>query len=115
MEDHGSMSEMRSSRRIARVPAEGGRPAHLGDPRLVGSPKAALVRIQGDEYGDGTACRMHQQLFAETMRALGLDPTYGAYLDALPGTTLATVNLISLFGLHRRWRGALVVTSPSLR
>ena len=42
------------------------------------------------------------------MRALGLDPTYGAYLDALPGTTLATVNLITLFGLHRRWRGALV-------
>ncbi|HEV7861877.1 MAG TPA: iron-containing redox enzyme family protein, partial [Acidimicrobiia bacterium] len=33
---------------------------------------------------------------------------YGAYLDLLPGTTLATVNLISLFGLHRRWRGALM-------
>src|SRR5438045_2693004 len=32
----------------------------------------------------------------------------GAYLDRLPGTTLATTNLISLFGLHRRWRGALV-------
>jgi hypothetical protein len=26
----------------------------------------------------------------------------------LPGVTLATVNLISFFGLHRRWRGALV-------
>jgi len=39
---------------------------------------------------------------------LGLDSSYGAYLDHLPGTTLATVNLISLFGLHRRWRGALV-------
>jgi hypothetical protein len=42
------------------------------------------------------------------MVALGLDPTYGAYLERLPGVTLATVNLISLFGLHRRWRGALV-------
>ena len=43
-----------------------------------------------------------------TMEALGLDRTYGAYLDLIPGVTLATVNLISLFGLHRRWRGALV-------
>jgi hypothetical protein len=42
------------------------------------------------------------------MRALGLDPTYGAYLDRLPAVTLATVNLVSLFGLHRRWRGALI-------
>jgi hypothetical protein len=41
------------------------------------------------------------------MEAVGLDSTYGAYLDVLPGSTLATVNLISLFGLHRRWRGAL--------
>jgi hypothetical protein len=42
------------------------------------------------------------------MRSLGLDPTYGAYLPRLPGITLATVNLMSLFGLHRRWRGAIV-------
>ena len=34
--------------------------------------------------------------------ALGLDPSYGAYLDLIPGVTLATVNLMSLFGLHRR-------------
>jgi hypothetical protein len=26
----------------------------------------------------------------------------------LPGVTLATTNLVSLFGLHRRWRGALI-------
>jgi hypothetical protein len=42
------------------------------------------------------------------MRALDLDPTYGAYLDQLPAVTLATTNLISMFGLHRRLRGALV-------
>jgi len=42
------------------------------------------------------------------MEALGLERTYGAYLDAIPGVTLATVNLMSLFGLHRRWRGAIV-------
>jgi hypothetical protein len=51
---------------------------------------------------------MHQNLFALTMRALGLDPRYGAYLDLLPAPTLAAVNVVSFFGLHRRWRGALV-------
>jgi hypothetical protein len=77
-------------------------------PRLDGDAKAALVRIQADEYGFGVRGAMHHELFARTMRVLGLDPTYGAYLNLLPGSTLATVNLISLFGLHRRWRGALV-------
>jgi hypothetical protein len=42
------------------------------------------------------------------MTGLGLDPSYGAYLDLLPGITLATVNMISLWALHRRLRGALV-------
>lgn len=77
-------------------------------PRLAGPAKAALIEIQADEYGGGRAERMHQELFGATMAALGLDPAYGAYLDATPAPTLATVNLMSLFGLHRRWRGALV-------
>ncbi|HEY2320355.1 MAG TPA: iron-containing redox enzyme family protein [Solirubrobacteraceae bacterium] len=76
-------------------------------PRLTGAPKSALVEIQSDEYGGGRPARMHAALFAKTMRGLGLDPTYGAYLDLLPGITLATVNLMSMFGLHRRLRGAL--------
>ena len=77
-------------------------------PRLSGPPKAALVEIQADEYGGGRPERMHARLFADAMSALGLDPAYGAYLDRLPGRTLATVNLMSLFGLHRRLRGAIV-------
>ena len=77
-------------------------------PRLSGPPKAAMVEIQADEYGGGRAERIHAALFAKTMERLGLDSTYGAYLDLIPGFTLATVNLISLFGLHRRWRGAVV-------
>ncbi len=77
-------------------------------PRIGGRAKAALVEIQTDEYGGGVEAEMHATLFADVMGALGLDTTYGAYLDRLPGSTLATVNLISLFGLHRRWRGALV-------
>ncbi len=77
-------------------------------PRLSGAPKAALIEIQIDEYGRGRADRMHAELFARAMGALDLDPGYGAYLEQIPGVTLATVNLMSLFGLHRRWRGAIV-------
>ena len=77
-------------------------------PRIGGRAKAALVEIQADEYGGGVEAEMHATLFADVLAALGLDTEYGAYLDRLPGTTLATVNLISLFGLHRRWRGALI-------
>ena len=94
-------------------------PHTFGIPRITGPAKAAMVEIQADEYGGGNAERMHSALFATTMRELGLDPTYGAYVALLPASTLATVNLISLFGLRRRWRGALVghlagfeITSP---
>ena len=83
-------------------------PHTWGIPRLDGPAKAALVLIQSDEYGNGVPDAVHAERFAVTMEALGLDRTYGAYLDLIPGVTLATVNLISLFGLHRRWRGALV-------
>ena len=77
-------------------------------PRLWGEAKATMVEIQTDEYGSGRPGEMHAELFAVTMRALGLDATYGAYIDRLRAETLATVNLATLFGLHRRWRGALV-------
>ena len=77
-------------------------------PRLEGSAKTKVMEIQYDEYGSGDPSWMHSELFRRTMEAAGLDGSYGAYVDRLPGVTLATVNLISLFGLHRRWRGALV-------
>jgi Iron-containing redox enzyme len=77
-------------------------------PRLSGPPKAALVEVQADEYGGGRPERVHATLFANAMAAVGLDPRYGTYLERLPGSTLATVNLMSLCGLHRRLRGALV-------
>lgn len=76
-------------------------------PRLSGRAKSALVEIQADEYGGGRPGWIHSELFAATMRALGLDDTYGAYVDVVPAPTLANVNLMSLFGLHRRLRGAI--------
>jgi hypothetical protein len=77
-------------------------------PRLSGRAKAAIVEIQADEYGGGRPGQAHADLFGDTMVALGLDPTYGAYVDDVPGVTLATTNLISFLGLHRRLRGAVV-------
>jgi hypothetical protein len=77
-------------------------------PRLRGRAKAAAVTIQYDEYGEGVAGAMHADLFATTMEAFGLDPTYGVYRDLLPAATLATGNLVTMLGLHRRWRAACV-------
>ncbi len=48
-------------------------------PRLFGPPKAALIEIQVDEYGRGRPEWIHAELFAQAMRAVGLDGTYGAY------------------------------------
>jgi hypothetical protein len=83
-----------------------GDPHTFAVPRLSGRAKAALVEIQADEYGGGTPARMHSTLFAGMMRALGLDDTYGALWDDAPAAAFASVNTMSLFGLHRRWRGA---------
>ncbi|MEB7503106.1 iron-containing redox enzyme family protein [Arthrobacter koreensis] len=77
-------------------------------PRMaVGRAKAALVEIQADEYGGGRPERMHSALFARTMEGLGLDTTYGRYLDRIPALVLASSNAMSLFGLNRRLRGCI--------
>ncbi len=77
-------------------------------PRLHGPAKTALLEVQHDEYGGGQPERMHSALFAKSMRGLGLDDSENAYLDRIPGVTIATVNLMSGFGLHRSRRGAIV-------
>src|SRR4051812_40316550 len=88
-------------------------------PRLTGLAKAAFVAIEYDEYGGGHGDRVHQQLFADLMEAAGLDSSYLGYFDAVPAESLASVNLMSMFGLHRELRGAAIghfasteITSP---
>lgn len=76
-------------------------------PRLTGRAKAALVEIQADEYGGGRPERVHAVIFAGTMRGLGLDDAYGTYVDHVPAVTLASLNMMSMFGLNRRLRGAI--------
>ncbi|MER7720948.1 iron-containing redox enzyme family protein [Streptomyces flaveolus] len=77
-------------------------------PRLWGRAKAAMAAVEFDEYGGGRADRVHARLFADLMTDLGLDTTYGRHLEAASAECLATVNMMSLFGLHRALRGALV-------
>ncbi|MEV0666319.1 iron-containing redox enzyme family protein [Actinomadura luteofluorescens] len=92
-------------------------------PRLRGRAKAALVAVENDEFGGGRPEMTHQGLYADLLDDLGLDPSYGAYVDAAPAVMLATVNMMSLFGLHRSLRAALVghfaaaeiTTAPSAR
>jgi hypothetical protein len=76
-------------------------------PRLTGRAKAALVEVQSDEYGGGRPHRIHAEIFARTMRGLGLDDTYGAYVDDVPAITLASFTMMSMFGMNRRLRGAI--------
>lgn len=76
-------------------------------PRLHGRAKAALIEIQMDEHGDGDPNRMHSALFAKLLRGVGLEDTYGAYVDSVPAITLAISNVMSMFGLRREPLGAL--------
>jgi hypothetical protein len=75
-------------------------------PRLGVRAKAALMELQYDEYGAGDPNRLHHHLFARGMESSGLDPSYGAYIDEASTEVLEQNNAMSLFGLHRRLRGA---------
>ncbi|MFI6169440.1 iron-containing redox enzyme family protein [Nocardia sp. NPDC051052] len=88
-------------------------------PRLRGQAKASLVAVEFDEFGGGRGERVHAQLYADLLAGAGLHPGYLHYLDIVPAPMLALVDMMSLFGLHRAWRGALVghfatveITSP---
>ena len=96
-----------SRRPPLRLPAQGGRPAHLGDPRLTGRAKAALVEIQIRRVRRRSSRAHALGAVRNTMARWGWTPLR-RLPRRVPGITLATVNLMSLFGLHRRLRGAIV-------
>ncbi|GAA3801864.1 iron-containing redox enzyme family protein [Nocardioides panacisoli] len=75
-------------------------------PRLEGAPKAALAELQYDEYGGGQPSRLHATLFADALESLGMTTDVIPYVDQAPAATLAAVNVMSLFALNRRLRGA---------
>ena len=77
-------------------------------PRLPTGPQAALVELQYDEYGVGDPLRLHAHLFAKGMEASDLRPERGAYVDEACCEVIEQNNVLSMFGLRRRLRGAAV-------
>ncbi|HXH77405.1 iron-containing redox enzyme family protein [Nocardioides sp.] len=76
-------------------------------PRLPGGrAKAALVEVQFDEYGTGDPQRLHHDLFARGIVACGLSAEPGQYADEAITEVLEQNNAGSMFGMHRRLRGA---------
>ncbi|CAA9393122.1 MAG: hypothetical protein AVDCRST_MAG60-1666 [uncultured Nocardioides sp.] len=76
-------------------------------PRLPGGrAKAALVEVQFDEYGAGDPQRLHHDLFARGMVACGLSDEPGHDADDALTEVLEQNNAVSMFGMHRRLRGA---------
>jgi pyrroloquinoline quinone (PQQ) biosynthesis protein C len=75
-------------------------------PRLQGAAKVALAELQYDEFGAGRPSRLHQDMYARTLVAVGLKPAYGAYIDELSAISLASANVMSLFALNRRLMAA---------
>ncbi|MGW0161723.1 iron-containing redox enzyme family protein [Mycobacterium sp. NPDC003323] len=67
-------------------------------PRLTAAPKAALAEVH--------YAHLHRRPYTQVMAAAGLDDGYLAYLHTVPAESLAVVNLMSMFGLHRSMRGA---------
>ena len=107
--DEGSWEQMReyfAHRSLYHL--KEGDPHAWAIPRLRGRAKASFVAVEFDEFGGGRGDRVHQQLWADLMAAAGLDPTYLGYQDRVTAETLATVNLMSLLGLHRALRGAAI-------
>lgn len=77
-------------------------------PRLGVVSKAALLEVQFDEYGNGDPNRLHHELFRRGMADSGMNIDYGHYIDDAPSEILAMNNAMSMFGLHRRLRGAVL-------
>lgn len=107
LRDHGTAEQMReylAHRSLYHLKEAD--PHAWAIPRLQGQAKAAYVAVEFDEFGGGRGSRMHQVLFRDLLEAAGLDSSYLGYVDRVGAPTLAPVNLMSFFGLHRRWRGA---------
>jgi hypothetical protein len=120
LRDHGTWEQMREYfMHYSLYHLKEGDPHAWAIPRLVGQAKASFVAVEYDEFGAGRGPNVHAQLFADLMDAAGLDRSYLGYIGWVPAESLAVVNLMSMFGLHRAYRGAAIghfasteITSP---
>ena len=77
-------------------------------PSLPVRAKTALMELQYDEYGAGDPNRLHHHLFDLGLREVGLESAYGSHVDEAPLEVLEQDNVVRMFGLQRRLRGAAV-------
>ena len=75
-------------------------------PRISGAAKAALAELQYDEYGAGRADRLHATLYAEALPCRGTRSGLRRLHRRSLGSLVGAANVMSLFGLNRRLRGA---------
>jgi hypothetical protein len=102
--EHGQVLQLLKARTIYHLKESD--PVAWLVPRLGFRTQAALMELQYDEYGAGNANRLHSHLYAKGVDACGLRSQYGAYIDEAPLEVLEQNNAMSMFGLHRRLRGA---------
>ncbi|WP_246210535.1 iron-containing redox enzyme family protein [Nocardioides piscis] len=76
-------------------------PQMFAMPRLPGRAQVAMAELAYDEYGGGHPDRLHSLLYARAMEQCGLVSEPGGYVDSVPATTLAVVNVMHLFALRR--------------
>ena len=89
-----------TSRKRTRTP--GSFPGSTAGPRRPWSPSSSTSSAPAAPTSPCPVCS------PTSWRIWGWTPRYGRYADAAPAEALATVNLMSLFGLHRALRAALV-------
>lgn len=106
MEEHGTLEHMREFvAHRAPYQLKEADPHSFAIPRLAaGRAKSALLKIQLDEYGNGELGESHQELFTETMDALGV----ALDIDTIPAVTLRTNTVLNMFGGQRRLLPALL-------
>ena len=77
-----------------------GDPHTFAIPRLSGRTKSAMVEIQADEYGGGPRADAQRAVRRPDARPRARRRLRGP-LERAPAVAFASVNTMSLFGLHR--------------
>jgi hypothetical protein len=97
---------------MAGVPDNAALPVAAGTPdqfRELLVHRSVYYLKEADSHTRGIlgARTMSPELFRSLLAGWGLSTRYGHYLGCVPGMTLLTSNMLSMFGRHRRFRAAL--------
>ncbi|MFJ2091395.1 iron-containing redox enzyme family protein [Streptomyces sp. NPDC087901] len=121
LQESGTLNQLRAYAALPCHLKEADPHAWVLRPRQGGHGRSRVLRVRC--LPACRAGRVHARLFADLVADLGLETSYGHYVDEGHAEVLALVNLMSLFGLHSRLRGAPaghfaaveITSSPSSR